>query len=295
MDAHLARLLERGVAAQATGQFEWLERTARDLIEYCTAHGDFEHLATGYRWLGNARHYASDANGAENAYTRALEIAHEHEQEFERALIWVALGNLALEQRHDLAEGLRLHALAEPIVRASGNMGQIGILTGNLGEMARSRGEYDLALSYAHESLDAFHAARDEHRVGWQRTNIALIYAQQHDYQHAFTALRDAWETLSATPNTYWTAMYFDVCFLIAVDLQQWEIAATLGGFTAQYRLDKQVPRLPGLMTAWYPSALKRFARSLPAARIGELRTNGANLSAPEAHTLAMTLFTPST
>lgn len=295
MDAHLARLLESGVAAQATGQFEWLERTARDLIEYCAACGDFERLATAYRWLGNARHYLSDAKGAEIAYKRALEIAQEHDQRLEEALVLVALGNLALEQRRDLVEGLRLHKLAEPTIRASADMRQIGILTGNLSEIARSSGDYDRALAYAQESLDAFRAARDEHRAGWQRTNIALIYAQQHDYLRAAVALRDAWQTLSATPNAYWTAMYFNVCFLIAVDIQQWEVAATLDGFTAQYRMDKRVPRLPGLMTAWYPSAMKRFARSLPAARIGELRARGANLSVPEAHTLAMTLFTPST
>lgn len=292
LDAHLKKLIERATAAQATGQFEWLERTARELIDVCTAAGDTANLSMAYRCLGTARHYASDARGAETAYKRSLEVAQSGGHEYEAALAMVALGNMALEQYSDLEKGLRLHLQAEPVVRASGDLRQIGILTGNLSEIARVEGDYDRALAYAQESLRAFRAGGDYHRVGWQLTNIALVHALHHDYPQTQRALQTAWETLSETPNTYWTAMFFDVCFLVAVDLQRWETAARIDGFTTQYRTDKRVPRLPGLMTAWYPPAVERFARSLPAKRIGELRSDGANLSAPEAYALAQTLFT---
>jgi tetratricopeptide (TPR) repeat protein len=292
VEAQVKRLIERANDAQAIGQFAYLERTARELIEICTPLGDTASLSTAYRCLGTARHYAADASGAEQAYKKALAIAQEHEHEYEAALAMVALGNMALEQYSDKAEGLRLHLLAEPVVRASGHKKQIGILTGNLSEIARIDGDYHRALAYARESLDALREAGDEYRAGWQLTNIALIYALQRDYVHVLDALRTAWQTISVTPNSYWLAMYFDVCFLIAVQMERWEIAAQLSGFTAQYRTDHRVPRLLGLMTEWYPPALERFARSLRADRIGELRAEGANLSAAEAHRLAMQLFT---
>ncbi|HEY9179461.1 MAG TPA: hypothetical protein VIO32_02000 [Candidatus Baltobacteraceae bacterium] len=292
MDAHLKKLVRRANDAQATGQFAWLERTAREIIDLASAQNDTATLSSGYRSLGTARHYASDAEGARAAYTRALEIAESNDHAFEAALAMVALGNMALEQHSDKDEGLRLHLLAEPVVRASGNLKQIGILTGNLSEIARIDGDYDRALAYARESLEALRAAGDEHREGWQLTNIALIHALTRNHLRTLEALRTAWQTLSATPNAYWNAMYFDVCFLVAVNMERWEIAAQLDGFTAQYRVDQRVPRLLGLMNAWYPPAVERFARSLNADRIGELRQTGANLSPPEAHRLALKLFT---
>jgi tetratricopeptide (TPR) repeat protein len=292
LDAQLQRLVRRANDAQATGQFAWLERTAHEIIDLATQLGDTATLATGYRCLGTSRHYASDARGAHEAYTRSLEVAQANDHEYEAALAMVALGNMALEQYSDKDEGLRLHLLAEPVVRASGNLKQIGILTGNLSEIARIDGAYDRALVYARESLEAFRAAGDEHRAGWQLTNIALIYALQRNWLRTLEALRTAWQTLSSTPNTYWLAMYFDVCFLVAVHMERWEIAAQLDGFTAQYRADQRVPRLLGLMNAWYPPAVEKFARSLSADRIGDLRAAGANLSPPEAHRLALRLFT---
>lgn len=292
LDPQIRLLIQRANDAQATGQFEWLERTARELIDACARAGDTASLSTAYRCFGTARHYASDAAGAEAAYKRALDIAQTGGHEFEAALAMVALGNMALEQYGNKDEGLRLHLQAQPVVRASGNLKQIGILTGNLSEIARIDGDYDRALVYARESLEAFRAAGDEHRAGWQLTNIALIHALSGNHLRTLEALRTAWQTLSMTPNRYWTAMYFDVCFLVAVSMERWETAAQLSGFTAQYRFDQRVPRLPGLMNAWYPPALERFARALPASRIGELRALGANLSVPEANRLAVSLFT---
>lgn len=292
LDAQLKRLIRRANDAQATGQFAWLERTAREVIELAATLGDTATLSTGYRSLGTARHYASDGKGAHAAYTRALEIAESNGHEYETALALVALGNMALEQHSDKEEGLRLHLMAEPVIRASGNLKQIGILTGNLSEIARIDGDYDRALAYARESLEAFRAAGDEHRAGWQLTNIALTHALRRNHLRTLEALRTAWQTLSVTPNTYWNAMYFDVCFLVAVNMERWEIAAQLDGFTSQYRVDQRVPRLLGLMNAWYPPAVERFARSLSADRIGDLRSAGANLSPPEAHRLALRLFT---
>lgn len=272
-------LAERARIAQATGDFQSLDAIARTGVSYARVREDWEMLAIAYRWLGTARHYLGDPKAAEAAYTSALDVAREHGEQWQAALAMICLGNVALEQHNDLAEGRRLHELAEPIIRASNDLTQRGILTGNLSEIARVEGDYDGALSYAHESLALFREAGDPHRAGWQLTNIALIHALRRDSAKTHKALREAWTTLEAAPNAYWVAMYFDICFMIATTLQRWELAGELHGFAEKTREELRVPRLLGLMNAWYPPAIEKFLRSLPPERIEALRERGAALT----------------
>lgn len=282
-EAHGEELAERARLAQATGDFESLNGVARRAISFARVREDWEMLSMAYRWLGTARHYLGDPRGAEAAYTSALDVAREHGEQWQAALAMVSLGNVALEQHNDLLEGRRLHELAEPVIRSSNDLTQRGILTGNLSEIARAEGDYDGALAYARESLQLFRDAGDPHRAGWQLTNIALIHALRRDRATTAAALREAWATLEQTPNAYWVAMLFDVCFMIATTLQQWELAGELHGFAEKTREELRVPRLLGLMNAWYPPAVETCRRSLPPERLQALRELGSRLTAAAA------------
>lgn len=282
-DARADDLAERARIAQATGDFGSLDGIARRAISFARVREDWEMLSIAYRWLGTARHYLGDPPGAESAYTSALDVAREHGEQWQAALAMISLGNVALEQHNDLVEGRRLHELAEPIIRASNDLTQRGILTGNLSEIARVDGDYDGALAYARESLQLFRDANDPHRAGWQLTNIALIHALRREREATAAALREAWASLEATPNAYWVAMFFDICFMIATTLQRWELAGELHGFAEKTREELRVPRLLGLMNAWYPPAVEKYARSLPPERLEALRERGASLDGASA------------
>jgi tetratricopeptide (TPR) repeat protein len=280
------KLILRAKAAQDAADFEALEPIARALIELHTTSSNAAALSMAYRYLGNARHYHNDARGAHTAYARALEIAQNAGEEFQAALAMIALGNYALEQNSDFEEGRRLHEAAEPAVRASRDLGQLGILTGNLAEIARVEGEYDQALRYARESFELFERVGDPHRAAWPLITIALVHALKHDFPPALDVLRQAWKTLQSGPNAYWTAMYFDVGFMIATKLRRWETAAQLLGFGDRYRDEQRVPRLMGLMNAWYAPCLERLMLRSGYEQTNRARMRGAQLAIEQAQKL---------
>lgn len=279
-------LIEAALAAQDSGEFATLEKIARELISRFEERSDKRMLSIAYRFLGTARHYVSDARGAETAYSLALEFAEDAGDDVEKALAMIGLGNMVLEQHNDVVEGRRLHEESEPIIRASGDKHRLAILTGNLGEIARVEGDYDRALAYAAESLDLFTEIGDEPRSAWQLINIALIRGFRRDYASAFEVLSVAFETLRRAPNAYWQAMYFDVGFMLAINLKEWELAAQLMGFTEKYRDEHRVPRLLGLMSAWYPPCVERLSRQVKADVILQERLQGAAMSLEQAQNL---------
>lgn len=283
-------LIARALQAQDSGDFELLDQISRELLTRMAETSDQHGLAMAYRFFGNARHYFSDARGAEVAYERSLEIAQTAGDEVEAALAMIGLGNMALEQHNNVAEGRRLHELAEPIIRANGDPRRLGILTGNLGEIARVEGDFERGLAYARESLALFQSIGDQPRSAWQFINIALIYAQRREYSQAFDHLERAWETLAKGFNAYWMAMYFDAFFMLAVTLKQWETAAKIMGFTEMYRDRHHVPRLLGLMSAWYPRAVERLVQYPDQERLFSLRLLGSALSETEAHALGSSI-----
>lgn len=286
----LESLITQAHAAQDAADFKVLERVARAMIAQLEGGNDQRRLAEAYRYLGTARHYASDGRGASAAYTHALEISEAAADPVGSALATMSLGNMALEQYSDIVEGRRLHELSEPAIRAAGDKRRLAILTGNLGEICRAEGNYDRALEYARESLALFLAIDDTMRASWQRLQIALIAALRREYTDAIEGLAEAQSLLDLGPNAYWQAMAFDIWFLIATSVKAWEPAAKLMGFTEKFRDEQRVPRLLGLMSAWYPPCVERLTRQLRAETLLELRLHGAALTLTQAQALTATL-----
>lgn len=289
-DAEVERLVHETRACHDASDFPRLRSIAEQLIAHYRASGDTRNVAEAYRHLGTAQHYLQDASAAEASFLTALQLAEASGDTFLVAAVQICLGNLALEHHNDVATGRHYHRLAEPAVRAQGDRRRLGILLGNLSEMDRVEGLYEDALRYASESLAIFDEIGDDTRAAWQSINIALIRIARRDPVAALESLREARARLGRTPNNYWTAMFFDVATLCAVQTGDVERAATFVGFVEKWRDEQNVPRLYGLISGWYPPVVERLASAIDVDTFERLRRRGARLSLEEAYHLAEAL-----
>ena len=284
------RLIAETRACHDQSNFPRLLEIAEQLIAYHGERSDRLGLAEAYRHRGTALHYLQDPAGAEEAYARSLDFAQRAGDAFLVAAVQVSLGNLAIEHHSDIAAGRTYHRLAEPVLRAKGDPRLLGILLGNLSEMDRVEGLYDDALRNAHEALDLFSGIADDTRAAWQSINLALIHLFRRDPRSTTADLAHARARLERTPNNYWTAMFFDVATMYAMQLSEFDHAAQFFGFVERWRDEHRVPRLYGLMSGWYPPVVERLVEAMDPQELDRFRGIGASLSLPAAHRLAAEL-----
>lgn len=280
MNERVAELLEAGPAALNDADYALLERIGTELVSVC---GDDERArARGFTFIGNAKLQTGDGDAAEAHYFKALDIYRKLGDEGFEAQVLMNLGVVAVEINLDVAEARRLFDLALPMMRRTGDKARLALGLGNLGELARLESDFPAALIQATESLELYEALGEAERAAWQRTNIAHVRSLMRDYAGAIDSLRAAYATLEEKKNPHWLSIYFDVWFLLAMELRAYEPAARLAGFNDRYRMQNTVPRLSGLMP-WFVPSMDRLRKRLDESRFAELRSEGAHFSLSEA------------
>jgi non-specific serine/threonine protein kinase len=68
----------------------------------------------------------------------------------------------------------------------------LGYTLGILGQAARGRREYEVAVARLHESIASFNAIGDRPFVGWNLANLGDVYRLQGDFARARATLREA-------------------------------------------------------------------------------------------------------
>ena len=285
---HEVSLHDRAIAAWYADDYEALETISQEMIREGTSRADAPQVALGYSFAGHACIHRENAQGALEAYGRALRLFEELGDRLGVARVQMSLGVVALELNLDVAEARRLYDIAVPVVRASGDRQRLAIALANLGEIFRQEGDYRQAMSSARESLEIFRELGDTTYVGWQLFTIAHIHSLGREYAQAVEALRAASVELRKTENARWIAMYFDVWIILAVELKADECAARLLGFTEEMRAQKKAPRLRGMLP-WFLPRLERLTKRLSEDRLLALRMEGAALTLDEAQELAET------
>jgi tetratricopeptide (TPR) repeat protein len=274
-------------ARRAYDANDWntLERVARELIDLGRRTGEKRTQARALQNLGIALYHRSETDDARAAYEKSLELFREIDDRFAAAVVHMSLASVALDLRNDAIEARRRYTLALPVIRESGNVERLAQALGNLAEIARLEGDYDEAIAYAREALPLFEQIGDTNRVGWQHITIAQIHALRREYRSAIDELNVSFDALLRSQNPRWLATYFDVWFMLAVQLRQWELAAQLMGFLERYRDQHRLPRLAGQMS-WYSVSVEQIARRLSAKLLRELRDAGAALTVDRAQEL---------
>jgi tetratricopeptide (TPR) repeat protein len=289
-DREVTALHDAAVAAQTACDYVELERCARGIIQRSEAIGDQHGLAWGYHFEGGALFQRNDGEAAVRAYRKALDLFVELDDRAGAALVAVSLGAVALDVYLDVDEARRLYDRAMPAIRESGDKRRLAICLGNLGEIARLEGHPRQAIDYATEALTLFKDLDEPAQVGWQLTNVAHYHALLRHDGLALENLRAAYVELSREPIPRWIAWYFDVWFILAVEFEHWEDAATLLGFTDRYRDDKNVPRMQAMLP-WFSLPVECLAkRARMDKTLDDRRSAGENLSLSQAHKLVETI-----
>ncbi len=287
-----AELLATARAAYDANDWSAQERLARKIIQIAQASQDTRTQARGFHHLGIALYHRDAADDARAAYQRALALFVELGDERSAAVIRMSLGSVALDLLADATEARKFYDLALPVLRTAGDDERLGQCLGNLAEIARLEGDYDLAVSCALDAVPLLSRSGDTDRVGWQYVTIAHCRTLQRQYSQAFAALASAYESIAKNGNARWLATYFDAWIMLAVHLRKWETAAELTGFLERYRHEQNVPRLPGV-SAWYKVSVEQIERRLKDGRSFELRMSGADLSPAQAQALAAAIANP--
>lgn len=288
MDASEA-LLAAARTASTRGDYQTLQRVALELISWAQVNESTHSLAEGYRYLGGAMLYMQDARAAELAYHQALDIFEEIGDRHGAANVTISLVALAMDLNLDVVEARRLIDQALPLMREMNDPLRLAVALGNAAEVSRQEGAYDDAIAYAKESLEIFQSIGETARAAAQLTMVAHCFALKRDYAGAFRYMTAAYEAFCLDPNPKFLTVYFDVWFILAARLRQWELAAQLFGFMEEYRDVHRVPRLRGLFS-WFAPSIEAVTLHLGDERLSQLRAKGSALSWADAHQLATTL-----
>jgi tetratricopeptide (TPR) repeat protein len=282
----LPALLASAQRAYDAADYDALEKYALQALALAQREGNQTDQSAALRFAGIARAYHADDRGAEEAFTRALNISTAIGDARGVAFATLSLARLAIELRPDVGEAHRLVESCSPYLLASGDRDRLATILGNLSDISRLEGDFDRALDYAQQSRAIFEEVGDATRVGWQTINLALIQAFRRNYTASKSVLSELRGTLQHDLNPYWIAMYFDAWFMLAVRLRSWETACVLRGFVEQYRSEKRVTRLLGTMS-WFTPCVELVERHTDGDRAAALRERGARMSVDEALDLA--------
>ena len=285
-DRGIEQIQADALAALNAADWRLGERLGRELIEAANKSGDLLAKGMGFTYVGNARLLSGDGPGAETAYAQAIKLYKKIGDEVRVAQVMMNLGIIAVEINLDVREGRRLYDLALPVVRAAGDKGRVALGLGNVAEIWRMEGDYDRAMACALESAELFDEIRQTERAAWQRINIAHLYSLRREYAAAWDCMRAASEELKRNHIAHWQAFYFDVWLIIAADVGALESAARMLGFSDEFRHQKSVPRLQGILP-WFVPTIEKLKKKLGEERLAELRASGALLTMDEADALA--------
>ncbi|MBV8654679.1 MAG: hypothetical protein JO160_01460 [Candidatus Eremiobacteraeota bacterium] len=244
-------------------------------------------MALGYQYLGICFGRRNDARKAREHYLKAHELFKAAGDRRGLLRATVGLAYVAGELEPDPAEARRLSEAALLQARDLGDAEYIAVTAGNFAEVCRADGDWAAALRFGAESAKLYAAGERWARAAAQYSAMAHTHAVRGEYQGAFECMASAWELLQRQPVAVHVAWYFEVWFMIAATLEQWETAATLYGFIGHYRDANDAGRLQGVLTR-ISTHVERVFSELGRSRVEELLHAGERLTVEEAQSLSL-------
>ena len=275
-------MMEELARAQRSGDWRTMERLANEAIASCET-------AQAHYYLGMSYFLRNDGTNAKRAFRRSLELGEAADDRL--AMLRAKIGLASVAGDIDLDSPAFRHLCEEALVMARdvGDDKSLAVTLGNLAEACHQEGEHAAALRYAGEAAQVFLRLERWSSAGAQYATTAHVYLQQRELPAAIGAMGEAWEYLRREDVPFHRAWYFQVWFLIAAALGEWESAAWIYGFVNHYRDVNNTPRLHGMLPSM-SLAIERQYRELGHDRALELALEGEALTIERAQALAEAL-----
>src|SRR6201991_545264 len=156
----------------------------RNAVEYAQGTGYARGAAEGLRMLGNTYEMVGDYANMLSNYHHSLDIA---DSIGDTRLIAKANSNIALfyKQEGEYEEAQRMMEKVSESYKNSGDSAQAIFVFADLSDLAFRRREYDLALRYATQALDAAKRLKDEQEIATYNNVVGKILVARGDYSGA--------------------------------------------------------------------------------------------------------------
>lgn len=156
----------------------------RSAVEYASNTGYSRGEAEGLRMLGNTYEMVGDYANMLANYHHSLDIA---DSIGDTRLIAKANTNIALfyKQEGDYGEAQRMMEKVSEGYKKSGDSAQSIFIFADLSDLAFRRREYEMALQYAKQALEAAHQLKDEQEIATYNNAVGKILAARGDYSGA--------------------------------------------------------------------------------------------------------------
>jgi two-component system sensor histidine kinase/response regulator len=156
----------------------------RKAVEYASNTGYARGEAEGLRMLGNTFEMVGDYANMLSSYQHSLDIA---DSVGDARLIAKANYNIALfyKQEGDYGEAQQRMEKVSEGYKMSGDSAQSIFIFSDLSDLAFRRREYELALRYARQALDAAIRMKDEQQIATYNNAAGRILAARGDYSGA--------------------------------------------------------------------------------------------------------------
>jgi tetratricopeptide (TPR) repeat protein len=276
-------------AAYAAIDFARMRAIGQQMLAAGKPSGNAEQIAYGKLYVGWANIHLQAGQGSKAALTSALDFFRATGRKLESAQTLTCLASIAIDVDVDAAESRRLFEEAWPLVQEVGTKQQAAALRGNLGEVCRLEGDLKTATECAHEALEMWRALDEPMRAAWQLTNIAHNELLSRRYASAIRSLELACDELTRAPNPLCVTWCFDVWIILAVKLEQFELAARLLGFVEGLRTGDGLYRQQGMLP-YLSEPIERLSRTLSHEEMEAFTLAGERLSFFDARDLALTL-----
>ena len=158
----------------------------RRAIEYADNTGYRRGASEGWRMLGNTYEMVGDYPNMLASYHRSLDLA---ERIGDTRLIAKANANIALfyKQEGQYDEAQQMMEKVSDSYKKSGDSVQSAFVFSHLSDLAVRRREYDLALQYANQALEAARALKDEPAIASYNNAIGKVLAARGGHSGALT------------------------------------------------------------------------------------------------------------
>jgi len=156
----------------------------RKAVEYALSTGYARGAAEGLRMLGNTYEMVGDYANMLSNYHHSLDIA---DSIGDTRLIAKANSNIALFYRQE-GEYEEAQLMMEKVIESykkSGDSAQSIFVFADLSDLAFRRREYDLALQYARQALDAARRLKDEQEIATYNNVVGKVLVAMGDYSGA--------------------------------------------------------------------------------------------------------------
>ncbi len=218
--------------------------------------GDQNGVANMLNNLGAVYFNGGDNTKALDYYIQSLRVSEQIGDTLRIATALVNIGAVYYAKLATHERALEFYKRALPLSESLGDNDAIGTATVNMGEIYYERGEYDSALIYFDQSLEAYRKS-ETGNVPYTLNNIGKVYAQKGDFSQAINYQREAFDlanyrkaklemtqSLIGLANTYLlngdiqsSTNYFNRAQIIAEEIQAtYELSEIYEGLAHNYQ-----------------------------------------------------------